>query len=253
VNPSAIDVLAVDDEPLARDKLRRWLKAEPEVGRIHLCGNGKEALAVLETEKVDLLFLDIQMPEMDGFELIAQIPPRQLPPVVFVTAHDRYAIDAFEVHALDYLLKPYDRPRFRRAFERALSHRRQGDIAGLIHGLADRAPQRHNQRFAVKRRDEIFLIDAERVDWLEAQGNYVVLHVGKEQHLVRDSLAGIETRFTSGLFLRIHRSALVNIDRVERLRPLSHGDCQMVLRDGTELLLSRTYREQARQALNLSF
>ena len=249
-------VLVVDDEPLARDKLRLWLGEESDIERVWECGNGFEALEVLGREEVDLVFLDIQMPGMDGFEVLDHLEER--PPVVFVTAYDRYAIAAFERHALDYLLKPYDRPRFAVALDRARGQRdlrrRDAVDARLEELLAAARPQRgYARRFAVRQRERILLLDAGEVDWLEAKGNYVALHAGGSQHLVRDSLGKIAERTEPGLFVRIHRSTLVNSGRIRELRPASHGDYTVVLQDGRELAMSRTYSDEARKALGLSF
>ena len=247
-------VLVVDDEPLARDKLRLWLGEEDDIECVWECGNGFEALELLGREAADLVFLDIQMPGMDGFEMLDHLEKR--PAVVFVTAYDRYAIAAFEQHALDYLLKPYDRPRFAVALERARGQhelQRRGAVdARLEELLAAARPQRgYTRRFAVRQRERILLLDAEEVDWLEAKGNYVALHAGSAEHLVRDSLGKIAERTEPGLFIRIHRSTLVNSGRIRELRPASHGDYIVVLHDGHALTMSRTYSDSARHALGL--
>ena len=244
-------VLVVDDEPLAREKLCRWLAAESDVAQTWDCGNGFEALEVCAAQEVDLLFLDIQMPEMDGFELLSHLETK--PPVVFVTAYDRYAIDAFELHALDYLLKPYDHARFVVALERARKQRTQQtneQVEALLAGFQERNVAK---RFAVREKERIVLLDVEDIGWLEAAGNYVTLHAGERQHLIRDSLTKIEARMDPQQFLRIHRSTMVNVAHIKELRPVSHGDCVVVLRDGSELLMSRTYREKALNVLQLSF
>ncbi|NKB71495.1 MAG: response regulator [Candidatus Latescibacteria bacterium] len=255
MNAPQINVLVVDDEPLAREKLHRWLKEEADVGRIEEAGNGPQALEFIDQGGIDLIFLDIQMPAMNGFEVLAQIPPPSLPPVVFVTAHERYAIEAFELHALDYLLKPYDHRRFRLAFERARQRHRQdhsASLAELLHSM-EQTPKPQARRFAVRQGDGILLVDANQVDWLEAQGNYVILHLGDTRHMIRDSLGQIERRPDLDGFIRIHRSTMVNIDRIQRLQPVSHGDCLVILHDGRQLLMSRTYRQQTRDALKLDF
>ena len=247
-------ILVVDDEPLARDKLCGWLRAETDIEEIVECANGFEALEALAAGRIDLLFLDIKMPEMDGFQLLAKVEDRPL--VVFVTAYDRYAIAAFEEHALDYLLKPYDRARFAVALDRARRQHLQNQrsqMGARIEQLLTAAPKHYESRFAVRRKDDILLVEADQVDWIEAQGNYVALHLGKTQHLIRDSLGDIEKRVDPQSFLRIHRSAMVNIARISALRSAAHGDYTVVLHDGRELALSRTYAAQARQRLRLSF
>lgn len=249
-------VLVVDDEPLARAKLRRFLELEEDVESVAECGHGFAALDILRTQRIDLLLLDIQMPEMSGFELLAQVAER--PFVVFVTAYDRYAIDAFEEHALDYLLKPYDRARFVVALERVrkqYSYKERADMEGRIEQLlAAHKPVAYDARFVVRERDgDLLLLAVAEVDWLRAQGNYVALYAGERQHLVRDSLSKIERRVDPQLMLRIHRSTMVNIERIRALRPVSHGDYIVVLHDGRELAMSRTYVDRAREVLRLSF
>jgi two-component system LytT family response regulator len=237
-------VVVVDDEPPARDKLRRFIE---EDGRAHIvgeAGDGLEALRVIEAAAPDLVFLDIQMPEMDGFEVLEALDLDVLPRVVFVTAHDQHALRAFEVRALDYLLKPVDRQRFSDALERAL------EVTGASPAphdarsvLAELPPERRVlERFLVRSRGRMLLVPAASVDWIGGAGNYAELHVGPDMHLVRGTLAEIEARLPSERFARIHRSAIVNLDRVKALHPWSHGDLLLELADGTELRLSRRYR-----------
>ncbi|MGZ8851562.1 MAG: LytR/AlgR family response regulator transcription factor [Thermoanaerobaculia bacterium] len=236
-------VVIVDDEPLARDSIRALLERERDVA-IAGEASGDTAAALVTRTRPDILFLDIQMPDVDGFELLRQIGTDAVPAVVFVTAYDRYALRAFDVHALDYLLKPFDDARFRdalgRARERALA-RRRGEFDHRIAQLLD---ERRRQRFLVKVRDKSIVIDPADIDWIEAADYYVSLHVGGATHLVRQTMNEIEEQLDRDRFFRVHRSAIVNIDRVREVHPLFRGECVLVLRDGTRIKLSRTRRDE---------
>jgi two-component system LytT family response regulator len=246
-------VAIVDDEPLVRQGIARQLGAMGDVTLVGEAGDGAEAVRMLMERRPDLVFLDVQMPECDGFEVLRALPDDEAPPaVVFVTAYDAYAIRAFEVHAVDYLLKPFDEERFAVALARArerLEGRSVGggggeapvDLSPLLRELA--AGGRTSRRLAVRSRGRIRFVDVEDVDWVEAAGNYARLHVGDEEHLHRSALGELADRFP-GRLLRIHRSTLVAADRVREIRPRSGGDATLVLRDGTELRLSRTWREE---------
>ncbi|MGZ7079426.1 MAG: LytR/AlgR family response regulator transcription factor [Thermoanaerobaculia bacterium] len=238
-------VAVIDDEPLARDSIRALLEREDDlliVGE----GSGNDGAALIARTRPDIMFLDIQMPDVDGFELLKQIGPEAVPAVVFVTAWDRYALKAFEVHAIDYLLKPFDDARFHdalsRARERAKSRRRGEIDARIADLLADRRTQR--SRFLVRTRDKSIVIDAGKIDWIEAADYYVSLHVGAASHLVRQTMTEIETQLDPEQFFRVHRSAIVNIDRVREIHPMFRGDCAIVLHDGTRVKLSRTRRDE---------
>ncbi|HEX6913550.1 MAG TPA: LytTR family DNA-binding domain-containing protein [Longimicrobium sp.] len=263
-----IRTLVVDDEPLARRRLSRLLDEEPGVEVVGVCASGHEAVEAIRRDRPDLVFLDVQMPELDGFGVLAQVGADQLPAVVFVTAYDRYALQAFEVHALDYLLKPYTPARLSAAVQRATRqlkapHDDTARLAELLEhldrerrALAERldgtpppapaAPQSpaHTGRLLVKEGERMFFVPVERVDWLEAEGNYVRLHCGREAHLVRATLGGMEEQLDARRFTRIHRSTIVNVDRVKEVRPWFAGDYLVKLQDGTELRLSRRYRER---------
>jgi two-component system, LytTR family, response regulator len=240
-----VRVLIVDDEAVARRRIRRLLAAEPDVTVVGECADGASALKAITGDKPDIAFLDVQMPELDGFEVVQSVPPTQLPGVVFVTAFDRYALRAFDVQAIDYLLNPFTRERFRTALSRAvarLDSRSHDNIAALLDHL--RAARRYPTRVAVRGADRFIVIDWRDVDWVEAADNYVKLHVGAKEFLVRDTLAAVEKQLDPERFARIHRSVIVQLDRVAELQPASHGDVDVVLRGGTRLVLSRTWRER---------
>lgn len=246
-----IRTLVVDDEPLARERLRRLLEEEQDVDVLAECADGREAVRSVDQLRPDLVFLDVQMPEIDGFEVLAAIDPPQMPAVVFVTAYDAYALQAFEVHALDYLLKPFDRERFHRTMEHVRA--RLTDAGGLdrrLVALLDEIeaarPRPRPRRFVVRSGGRIQFLDADRIDWIEGAGNYVKLHVGGREHLLRSTLKAFEEQLDPHRFVRIHRSHIVNLDRVTELQPWFHGEFVVVLTDGTELRSSRTYSDRLR-------
>lgn len=261
-------VVIVDDEPPAREKIRRFLAGDRRVEIVGEAGNGLGAVEVLERERPDLVFLDIQMPELDGFGVLEALEIEPLPRIIFVTAHDEHAVQAFEVRALDYLLKPVDRDRFTLALERALEElertgrerevrgRREldgdggedeGPTAGdrSLLALARELPpdRRRLERFLVRSRGRMFLLPVVEVEWIGAAGNYVEVHRGKESHLVRGTLREVEERLDPGAFARVHRSAIVNLARIREIQPWSHGDLLLVLESGAEVRLSRRFRD----------
>jgi two-component system LytT family response regulator len=216
------------------ERLRDLLAGDPEVEVVGLCADGVEAVSAIRALAPDLVFLDVQMPESGGFDVVAEIGVDRMPVVVFVTAYDDYALRAFEAHALDYLLKPFDEARFRGALARAKAHVRaaRGSRPRLL------------ERLIVKSGGRYVFVKAEEIDWVEAQGNYVRLHAGGASHLLRDSIGHLEGRLDPDRFLRIHRSTIVNLDRVREIAPLFHGEHAVVLEDGTRLTLSRGYRDR---------
>lgn len=249
-----IRALIVDDEPLGRERIRTLLREDAEVEVVGECVDGRQAIAAVERLKPDLLFLDVQMPEMDGFAVVDAMAAQHMPAIIFVTAYDRYAVQAFEVHALDYLLKSFDRERFQSAVARAkqeIRRSREGALnerlAGLLEDLESRKPRA--TRVVIKSAGRIFFLPVEEIDWVEAADNYVRIHAGAEAHLVRETLQSLEGRLDPARFLRIHRSTIVNLDRIRELHPLFHGDYAVRLRDGTELTLSRNYREKLGEPL----
>jgi two-component system LytT family response regulator len=246
--------LIVDDEPLARERLRQLLEREPEVELIGECANGLEAVAAIREQAPELVFLDVQMPELDGFGVLARLDPARLPAVIFVTAYDQYALKAFEVHAVDYLLKPFDRGRFQKALRRALDqlqHQQTGDLTQRLSSLLGelKPAPKHLDRLAVKSAGRVVVVKVTDIDWIEAADNYVSLHLGTESHLHRETMAALEGQLPPDKFLRISRSAIVNVDRIKELHPMFHGEYTVVLRNGTKLTLSRNYRDKLNQLL----
>ncbi|HMQ03019.1 MAG TPA: LytTR family DNA-binding domain-containing protein [Pyrinomonadaceae bacterium] len=244
-----IRTLIVDDEPLARERIKRILREEPEIQVIGECGNGAQAVSAITDKRPDLVFLDIQMPEMNGFDVVNALDAESMPAIVFVTAYDQYALQAFDVHALDYLLKPFNRERIHRAVAHAreqIEARRLGKldekIASLIADL--RSERKYLERLVVKSVGRVFFLKVEEIDWIEAAGNYVNLHTARGSHMVRETMNGIESKLDPEKFYRIHRSTIVNIDRIKELHPMFSGDYSVILYNGTELSLSRNYRER---------
>jgi two-component system LytT family response regulator len=245
---TALRVIVVDDEPLARDLIRALLAKHADVNVVGEA-TGVAAAALILRTRPDIMFLDIQMPEIDGFRLLEMVGPDAVPAVVFVTAYDRYALRAFEVHALDYLLKPVDERRFATALDHARKRvrgRRDGEIdARIAQLLADRASSR--SRFLVPVRGKVIVVDAEQIDWVEAADYYVSLHVsspaGSASHLLRETMDDLEAQLDPQKFVRVHRSAIVNLDRVREIHPLFRGDCTLVLADGARVKLSRSRRK----------
>jgi two-component system, LytTR family, response regulator len=234
-----IRALIADDEPLARRKVRSLLAKEPDIEVMGECGSGADAARLIRELDPNLVFLDIEMPELDGLAMLRGLEGRAAPAVIFVTAYDQYAVRAFDVHAVDYLLKPIDRRRFQTALERARDHlRKSGDRAA--------SPL---TRLLVRSGDRTQVLQVDDVDWVEAADNYVKVHALGQTHLLRETLSHLRSRLDPGRFLRIHRSAVVNVDRIQSLYPLFHGDQMVVLRDGTELSLSRRYRQELERVL----
>src|SRR5688500_4363084 len=245
----AIRTLIVDDEPLARDRIKRFLRDEDDILVIGESGNGTHAIEAIRTHAPDLVFLDIQMPEKNGFAVIKSLGVQRLPTLLFVTPSAQSALQAFDVHALDYLLKPFNRERIRRAVARArqhLEHKKLGNLDERLNSLiADlRAEKKYLERLVVKSVGRVFFLKTDEIDWIEAAGNYVKLHVGRDSHMIRETMNGIEAKLDPEKFLRIHRSTVVNIDRIKELHPMFSGDYAVILRNGTELALSRNYRER---------
>jgi two-component system LytT family response regulator len=247
----AIRVMIVDDEPLARERLRGMVADEPDLNLIAECVNGEDAVATIRDQRPDVVFLDVQMPKLDGFGVLEKLGPEATPPVtIFVTAYDQYALKAFEVHAQDYLLKPFDRERFRTAVGHArqqLQRREATRINDKLASLLADVQQPRNKpldRIMVKSAGRIYFLRLEEIDWIEAAGNYVRLHSGQDEHLLRETMNGLESKLDGQKFLRIHRSTIVNLERVQELQPLFHGDYVVILKNGTQLTMSRNYREK---------
>jgi two-component system LytT family response regulator len=251
-------VLIVDDERLSRKRMRRLLSAEDDLDVIGECANGQEAIAAINQRRPDVLFLDIQMPQMDGFEVLQAISFARVPIVIFVTAYDDYAVRAFEVHAFDYLLKPFDRKRFQETVQRARTQLQQlqnGELNQRLFALLESLNSRRRlaDRLAVKTGGHVVFVKTQNIDWIEAADNYVCLHCGAETHALRETMNSLESRLDGSRFLRIHRSTMVNVDRIKELQPWFRGDYLVLLHDGTQLTLSRNYRERLKTALLKSF
>jgi two-component system LytT family response regulator len=243
----SIRALIVDDEPLARERIRMLLEDEPGVEVVSESTNGTEALRAIQKLAPDLVFLDIQMPELTGFEVLDRLDPARMPVIIFVTAYDQYALKAFEVCALDYLLKPFDRERFTRALARAraeLDRRKAGQVNEQVLKLLSELQhgKKHLEKLIIREGGRVFFLRADEIDWIEAAGNYVRLHAGKEEYLYRETMIKLETHLNPDHFARIHRSTIVNIERIKELQPWFRGDYMIVLRDNQKLTLSRTYR-----------
>ncbi|WP_321476432.1 LytTR family DNA-binding domain-containing protein [uncultured Paludibaculum sp.] len=246
--------IIVDDEAPARLRLRELIERDARVSIIGECASGADAVVAVNRTRPDLLFLDVQMPVLDGFQVLAELGPESTPVTIFVTAYDRYALAAFEAHALDYLLKPYSDERFERALARALAHiemQRRDELASRVLAMLERRPA-DPTRLAVKSGDRVILLKTEEIDWVEAAGVYVELHVGKKVYLHRMALTDLEAQLDPARFIRIHRSTLVNLDRVRELAPCTHGELYVLLMDGTRLKLSRSYRARFEERLGQS-
>jgi two-component system LytT family response regulator len=235
-----IRTLIVDDEPLARINLAVLLRLDPEIAIVGECGSGREALDVIRTERPELVFLDVQMPECDGFDLLELLGSDLPPAVVFVTAYDQYALRAFETGALDYLLKPFDNARFERALVRA-----KEKIAS-----AKDSPKKID-RLVIKSVGQVAFVRISEIDWIEAADYYACLHVGSKSHLLRRSLAELEQDLDAGTFCRIHRSSIVNLDRVRGLKLNLDGEYEVLLEDGTRHRLSRRYKKELESRMGL--
>ena len=260
-----IRTLIVDDEPAARAAIRTLLAGDPDLLVLGECADGRSALAAIRDDPPDLLFLDVQMPEMDGFTMLGQVEPDQLPVVVFVTAYDQYALRAFDAHALDYLLKPFDDERFRQAVGRAKQQVRQGKLGALsqqllalLDGTAPPAAKtarngQYLKRLVIKAGGRVTILGVRDIDWIEADGDYVKIHAGKTWHLLRETMKHLEAQFDPVRFVRIHRSTIVNVERIKELQPYFRGEYVVILHDGTSLKLSRGYKEHLEAALGRTF
>ena len=235
-----IRVIIADDEPLARERVRSLLAAEPDIEIIAECANGAQTLKTTQEHRPDLLFLDVQMPRMDGFEVLEALAPVEMPVVVFTTAHNEHAIRAFEVNALDYLLKPCTEERFKKAVQRARDQLQKGtrgqanpQFAALLNHVHKSSPG--GGRILVRSPQRIIFVKPEEIDHVEAAGNYVILHVGKERHIVRETTAAMESRLAAAGFMRISRSIIVNLSRIREVQPLGPSQYSVLLKNGTRL------------------
>jgi two-component system LytT family response regulator len=253
-----LKVLVADDEPLARDGLKLLLGRQPHVESISEARNGREAIALIREQKPDLVVLDVQMPRTDGFAVVHAVGAERMPPLIFVTAHDQYAIRAFEIAAIDYLLKPVTEERFALAFKRAVGKlqgvpREEGtrQVVAMLDTVAN--PPRQLERFAVRSGERTIFVPVDEVEWIEAFQNYVRLHAGHAIHLLHVPMNTIESVLDAGRFLRIHRSHIVNVKRIAQLWSIAHGQFVIELKSGQRLQSGRTYGERIRQALSNPF
>jgi two-component system, LytTR family, response regulator len=249
-----IRAMIVDDEPLARRRIRDLLTAVPDVEVVAECANGRDAIQAIEASLPDLLFLDIQMPRIDGFEVLATIGVGRVPVVVFVTSYDQFALRAFEAQALDYLMKPFDDERFDTTLRRArarLGDRQAADVDLRLRALLDevRGHRAYLQRLALPMSNRNVFIRAQEIDWIGAERNYIRVYTGGRGHLLRESLTHIEAELDPAMFCRIHRSTIVNIDRIQCVESTFRGEYVVVLHDGTKLTSGRSYRETVQTLL----
>ncbi len=253
---SPIRTLIVDDEAAARDLLRLLLARDAEIAVVGECGDGIDALERLRELRPDLVFLDVQMPGMDGLAVLSRLEPEELPVVVFVTAYDQHALRAFDLHAVDYLLKPFDDARFERALTRARERIRLGQLGALaqpllalLHGANRPPPGKWLTRLVVREEGRTFIVPLAQVDWIEARGDYLRIHAGKGMHLVRGTMKELERQLNPAIFLRIHRSTIVRLAAIRELQPHLRGDYAALLADGTRLRLARGLRDRVEAAL----
>lgn len=247
--------IIADDEPLARKKLRLMLNSEPDIEIIAECQDGEETVRALTTCESDLLMLDIQMPDMDGFEVLSRVSPN-IPMVIFTTAYDRHAVRAFEAHALDYLLKPFDHERLHQSVKRARAEMLKAHDRETTHRvlkyLSERVTtgERATRRFVIKTGGRVIFLSFDEIDWVEAAANYVKLNVGKQSYLLREGIGHVAERLDPAQFIRIHRSIIVNIEKIKELQPVNSGEYIVVLKDGKELSCSRGYRAGLQQFID---
>jgi two-component system, LytTR family, response regulator len=248
---SPLRVIIADDERLARTKLHILLESEPEVQLVAECEDGRQTISAIHTHLPDLLLLDIQMPDLDGFQVLNEVPPGEMPVVIFTSAHDQYAIRAFEAHALDYLLKPFDQERLHHSIERACSEVRKSGDREITHRIMDllsrvrsetRSGTEPEGRLVIRAKGRVIFLNLDEIDWVEAAANYVRLNVGKESYFFRETISRIAERLNPNLFIRIHRSTIVNVRKIKELIPVNSGEYIVILKTGKELSCSRGYR-----------
>ena len=253
-NARSIRALVVDDEPLAREMIREMLAEDSDVEIAGECANGREAVDAIKSLRPDLVFLDIQMPELGGFEVLESIDPHTSPYIIFVTAYDQYAVRAFEVHAFDYLLKPFDRERFDAAWLRVKEQikldqggERDRHILALLEEL--KSGPRHLERLVIKNGGRVFFLNVQDVYCIESEGNYVRVYDNQKGYLLRETISSLEEQLDPRQFRRIHRSAIVKIDRIKEMQPWFHGEYRIIMENGKELTLSRNYRANFQGAI----
>ncbi|HXE81806.1 MAG TPA: response regulator [Gemmatimonadales bacterium] len=231
----------VDDEALARERVRTLLAGASGITVVAECSGGREAVEKILAERPDLVLLDVQMPDLDGFEVLEAVASEWLPAVIFVTAYDEYAIKAFDVHAIDYLLKPIEPERFRKALARV----QKRDLIAML-------DERPIDRLVIRTRSKVSFLKPSEIDWIEADGKHAILHAGRETHVVRHTLTRLEQRLASHGFVRVHRSAIVNVDRIKELEPWFHGEFVVILKDGTKLTSSAAHSQALHRIIDAS-
>ena len=248
---SPLRVIIADDERLARTKLHILLESEPEVQLVAECEDGRQTISAIHAHLPDLLLLDIQMPDLDGFQVLNEVPPGEMPVVIFTSAYDQYAIRAFEAHALDYLLKPFDQERLHHSIERACSEVRKSEDREITHRIMDLLSRVRSEtlsgpepegRLVIRAKGRVIFLNPDEIDWVEAAANYVRLNVGKESYFFRETISRIAERLNPNLFIRIHRSTIVNVRKIKELIPVNSGEYIVILKTGKELSCSRGYR-----------
>lgn len=259
---AVVRTVIADDEPLARRKLRILLDSEAEVQVVAECQNGGQTVSAIRTCRPDLLLLDIQMPDLDGFQVLNEISREEMPVVIFTSAYDQYAIRAFEAHALDYLLKPFDQGRLHQAIERARFELRQSKDREITHRIldllsrvkSDKQPAPESEgRLVIRTKGRIVFLNLEEIDWVEAAANYVRLNAGKESYLFRETISRTSERLNPNHFIRIHRSVIVNVRKIKELIPVNSGEYIVVLKSGKELSCSRGYRANVQYLIEKTF
>lgn len=252
---ATIRTLIIDDEPLARQGIRSLLEQDAEIEIIGECTDGVQAIEEIQRSTPDLIFLDVQMPEVNGFDVIDALQSFRTPGIIFVTAFDQYAIEAFKVHALDYLLKPVDEKRFRTALDHAKifirsnkNHLLNEKLLNLLGDL--KKEQKYPSRIVIKSNGRILFLPVHEIDWIEAAGDYATIHARKEKYLIREKMSALESKLDANIFIRIHRSTIVNAERIKELQPKFRGEYVVCLNDGTQLTMSRSYRSRLNSLLN---
>ena len=245
-----IRTLIIDDVPLARDRLKRCLKDDAEIEIVGECENGAKAVTDIRALAPDLIFLDVQMPALDGFGVLEALKNERMPAVVFVTAYNEYAIQAFDVNALDYLLKPVDCERLNKAVQRAKTRLAQAvrddDLDSRFRAMLEdiKTGSKYIKRLTIKLTGRTILLPVDEIDWIETHGNYLKVHAGRESHLIRATMQSLETKLNPEKFVRVHRSVIVNVEKIKEIYPRSNGDQDLVLQNGQQLMLSRNYRDR---------
>jgi two-component system, LytTR family, response regulator len=245
-----IRTLIIDDVPLARDRLKRCLAPDPDIEIVGECDNGEKAVADIRSLAPDLIFLDVQMPALDGFGVLEALKKERMPAVIFVTAYNEYAIQAFEVNALDYLLKPVDCERLNKAVERAKTRlaqlSRDDHFDTRVRAMLEdiKTGSKFIKRLTIKLTGRTILLPIDEIDWIETHGNYMKVYAGSESHLIRATMQSLETKLNPEKFVRVHRSVIVNVEKIKEIYPRSNGDQDLVLQNGRQLMLSRNYRDK---------